>query len=443
MSARYAPACRTPRLLAALAAVVRAHPMLRVGIAGEATSAARYTYLPRVDLSEHVVVVATHCASEAALNEDVARIQARQHNARWEDTHAKAPWRVTVVRDEGRDCEDVIFAFHHALLDGLSGRRFHEHLLAALDAAPDEGTPILAFPDPPVLPAPQEDAVPFTLGPLYVASVLWDEFAPAILKPAPAAVWGGARISFALPYVTRLRPVDIPPAQARVVLAACRQHDTTLTGLLHALAFAYFTAALPADAVPGFSGATPMGLHKHTRDDMHPDALRVLICSTDHAFSLADVVAMRAALAGDTLSAAIWAVAARIRGQLAARSGSLPHNDLAALMRHVGDWTRFHTRRDGTRRPSSWEVSNVGVVAAAGNTVKVSRVLFANGAMVTGAPVSINAASTADGHLALGLAWQEGVVGDDLVKGLGRMLEGMGRFCEGGAWTDVRQYTSS
>ena len=239
--------------------------MLRVGITGEATNSAQFTHLSRISLHEHVVHLSVQCASEAALNCEVARIQARQHDARWEDTATKAPWRVTVIRDEGRDCADVVFAFHHALMDGTSGRKFHEHLLAALEAATDDGEYTLAFPEPPALPAPQEDAVAFTLGPLYIASLLWSQFAPAMLRPAPQAVWAGGSISFALPYVTRIRPVDIPAGQAKALLSACRQHKTTLTGLLHTLAFAYFTALLPDD-IPGFNGATPMGLHKHTRD---------------------------------------------------------------------------------------------------------------------------------------------------------------------------------
>lgn len=420
-------------MLPALASVVRAHPMLRVGITGEATNSAQFTHLRRINLHDHVFTLAVQCASEAALNYEVARIQAQQHNARWEDTATKSPWKVTVIRDEERDCADVVFAFHHSLLDGTSGRKFHEHFLAALETATDDGEYVLDFPEPPVLPAPQEETVPFTLGPLYIALTLWSEFAPTILKPARQAVWAGGSVSFALPYVTRIRSVDIPPGQTKTLLAACRQHKTTLTGLLHALAFAYFTSILPDD-IPGFNAATPMGLHKHARDDI--DTLRVLICTMNHAFSFASIASMRAALPSpNTLTSTIWATARQIREELATRSANLTHNNVMAMMRHVSDWTRFHTSRDGQPRSNSWECSNVGILAAKDTSVKVSRVLFSNGAMVTGAAVGMNVASAPDGHLTIGLSWQEGIVGDDVVEGLGRALEDMiAAFCENNVW---------
>ncbi|KAM3430787.1 hypothetical protein NHJ13734_007600 [Beauveria thailandica] len=457
VSARYVPRpCTTgpssPRFIAALAAVVRAHPMLRVGISGEDSNAACYTHIPRINLQEHIHLVTVQCGSEEQLNREAARVQAVQHNHLWESTVTKPPWRVIIIQDQDRDCDDVIFSFHHALMDGASGRLFHSHLLAALSSPYPPSTnddPLLSFPDPPVLPAPQEDVVPFTLGPLYMASVLWSEFAPAMLRPAPQSPWAGAQIDFARPHVTRLRAVDVPPQQAQALLAACRANDTTLTGLLHALVLAYFSAKLPEHATaPGFCGATPVGLRSHACDASPADALRVLLCSTEHFFSSNDIVTMRAAAAAaaahTTLTTAVWATAARVRRELATRSKNLTHNNVAALMKHVSDWRIFHARRDGTARTHSWEVSNVGVLgarAAAGDDdaddaeVRISRILFSNGAMVTGAAVGISVVSTRQGQLGIALSWQEGVVEESVVEGLGRMLErGTERFCRTGEW---------
>ncbi|KAM3473832.1 hypothetical protein MY8738_008198 [Beauveria namnaoensis] len=461
ITARYAPrSCiagpSSPRFIAALAAIVRAHPMLRVGIAGEHSNAACYTHISRINLQEHIHLVPVQCDSEEQLNSEVARVQAAQHNRLWESTATKPPWRVTIIQDQDRDCYDVMFSFHHAIMDGISGRLFHSHLLAALSSTPPSppsaaanDDPLLSFPDPPVLPDPQEDAIAFTLGPLYMASVLWGEFAPAMLKPAPRYPWGGEQIDFARPHITRIRAVDIPPQQTKVLLAACRANDTTLTGLLHALALAYFSTTLPEHATaPGFCGATPMGLRSHTRDASPTDALRVLLCSTEHFFSGDDVAAVRAAADADSTltTAVVWATAARVRRELATRSKTLTHNNVAALMKHVGDWGEFHARRDGTARTLSWEVSNVGVLgqsaAAAGGDdaeARISRVLFSNGAMVTGAAVAINVASAGQGQLGIALSWQEGVVEDSLVEGLGRMLErGAERFCSTGRWVFLK-----
>ncbi|PQK13119.1 hypothetical protein BB8028_0004g00510 [Beauveria bassiana] len=443
ISARYVPrSCiagpSSPRFIAALAAVVRAHPMLRVGIAGEHSNAACYTHISRINLQEHIHLVPGQCESEEQLNSEVARVQAAQHNHLWQSTATKPPWRVTIIQDQDRDCYD------RSSLPLAPPRR--SFLNSASAAAKND--PLLSFPDPPVLPDPQEDAVAFTLSPLYMASVLWGEFAPAMLKPAPRYPWGGERIDFARPHVTRIRAVDIPPQQTKVLLAACRANDTTLTGLLHALALAYFSTTLPEHAAaPGFCGATPMGLRSHARDASPTDALRVLLCSTEHFFSGDDVAAVRAAAAAaaadSTLTTAVvWATAARVRRELATRSKTLTHNNVAALMKHVSDWGEFHARRDGTARTLSWEVSNVGVLgqtaAAAGGDdaeARISRILFSNGAMVTGAAVAINVASAGQGQLGIALSWQEGVVEESLIEGLGRMLErGAERFCSTGRW---------
>lgn len=417
--------------------------MLRVGITGEDTNFARYTHLTQVDLREHIAVEVVTCASEEALNKKVAHIQALQHNAMWEELETRAPWRLTLVRDEQRDCEDVIFAYHHALLDGVNGRRFHGYLLAALKLAASEQDPVLAFPEPPVLPESEQDAISFTLGPLYMAGVLWDEFGPAMLKPTPQTIWSGAPVSFSLPYITRIRPVDIPPAQSSILLTACRAHNTTITGLFHALAFAYFTKTIPAKDVPSFRAVTPMGMHNYLRADVNESlrhTFRVLTASMDHTFSATDVASMRSALTtgGDALDTVIWTSAARVREELAARSKTLTHNNVAGMMKHVSDWRQFHTSRDGTPRPNSWECSNVGLLTAeeGDDAISVTRVMFSNSATVTGAPVCGNLASAPNGHLTMALSWQQDVVTEDLVEGLGRALEEMiQRFCETNAWS--------
>lgn len=471
VSARYSPSSRaasapltsiSPRLLSAVAAVVSAHPMLRVGITGDDGNEPRYTHIPRMDLLEHVSVETVSCASEAELNHTVAAIQARRHNILWESLATRAPWHLTLVRNEQgggegeqEDCEDIVFAFHHALLDGTSGRKFHEHLLAALDdvdatSSSSSSSSVLSFPEPPVLPEAQEVAIKFTLGPLFMLSVLWGEYGPKALKSAPPPpVWGGEPISFARPYVTRLRPVDVSPAQTAILLAACRAHKTTLTGLFHGLALACFTKLLPSsdDGTITFNGATPMGLAKYMQGSVDAalrDTLRVLVGDHSHDFSAEDTSAMRAAVrSGGGLDDLVWKTAARVRAELVeqAQHKRMTHNNIIAMLKYVSDWRQFHNARDGTARTHSWMVSNVGALEerARGSTQKtqqVTRVMFSNGALVTSAAVGINVASAPGGHLTAALSWQEGVVGEDLVDGLAEGLEGLvSRFCERGVWT--------
>lgn len=455
VSARYVPSSRasstpittlSPRFLAALGAVITAHPMLRVGVAAEDTNAAYFTHIPSIDLTQQVSVRPVSCASEAELNREVSRIQALVHNKLWESAATRPPWHITLVRDDKRDCEDAIFSYHHSLMDGTSGRLFHEFLLAALRSAnPANAKEVLSFPDPPaVLPETMEDAMRFTVGPLYMVGVLWNEFGPTMLKPAPQAVWGSKPVDFAMPYVTRIRPVDIPAVQTKTLVSACRAHKTTLTGLLQALAFAYFTKTIPEEDVPGFSAATPISLRKSARADIDirtKHTMRVLLCSMDSDFSLSDIAAMRAAIRStdkDALDAAVWDVAARVRGEIVKKTSNIAHNNVAGMLKHVGDWFKLHKARDGKPRANSWECSNVGALAAAEGgegAVTVERVMFSNGAMVYGAAVGLNTASAPGGALTIALSWQEGVVVEEFVEGLGKTLEDMvAGFCASKTW---------
>ncbi|OAA54621.1 Alcohol acetyltransferase [Cordyceps fumosorosea ARSEF 2679] len=402
VSARYVPSSRSPggasvtsispRLLAALVAV-------------------------------HVSVVVVAAAEDAALDREVARVQAAQHNALWQDTETRAPWRLTIVRDEQHNYEDVIFAFHQALLDGTSGRAFHEHLLAALNnSSPpgDDDSGVLSFPEPPALPEPQEEAVRFTLGPLYVASVLWGEFAPAMLKRRPP---GAAAAS---PSRSHTPPESAPstssprrPARYSPRAAQTRRpsrHSSTRS-FSHTWQARFRRTRCPAGSAPppqsacGGTCATTWTVPCETLSACF--SARPTTRFPPRTFP---PCARRRALSRTALTGAVWATARRVRGELADRRAT--HNIVAGMMHHVSDWRRLHTARGG---------------GGLGQGYGEQGALFSNGAMVTGAAVGVNVASAPGGRLSIALSWQDGVVEEALVEGLGLALEGMvNRFCEGG-----------
>ena len=479
MTCRYVDAVPAPSgpdppaaLYAALGVVVAGHPMLRVGILDEHARSARFLHLPRVDLRDHVVFESLPAGE--GYEQRLADVIAGRHDLKWEHLETRPPWTVVVVRpegeaeDQGSTTVDIIFAYHHSILDGVSGKTFHQDLLAALlsPATPPPlptssssssssspaatATPyLLTFPSPPTLPEGQDDAVPPTLGIWFTARTLWRELGPQFLQPAKPRVWAGRPVDFAMPHRTRVLPVYLPERLLAALLAACRARGTSLTALLNALALASIARSLPGDddAAPALAASTPISLRPYLAPATDPalrGSLRVLTTGIEHHFPAAEVASLR----GEDPDEAVWAVAQRIRRELADRAASLPANDRAALLRYVPDMTALFRNSDGKARSETFSVSNIGVMPGRPTTPtsttssppqdhdgegRITRVLFANGAMVVGAALGVNVASVAGGDLGLAVSWQEGVVEEGVAARLARDLAEMpARFAETG-----------
>lgn len=423
---------------AALAAVVKDQPMLRVGITGDDTNNAHFTHVPSVDLRNHVSVIAVPCQSVEEYEAKIAEHQGWEHDQKYQDLDVRPPWRITILRPSSDNAqvlaqlegqEDVFFAFHHALMDGTSGRRFHEMLLSTpayqgTQQAPSEPEHVLSFPEPSSLPEPQEAVVNFTLSAGYTLRVLWDEFGPSFLKTPKQPIWNAIPINLSLPYKTRVKTVDISPEALSSLLAGCRSHSVTITALLHSLALASLAARIPSPSeAPAFASVTPINLRPFTTpSQMNPayvSSLRCLVSGCTHRFSPDAVAALRAPDAATT--ALIWQNAQHVKADLATKLSTMPKDDIMAMLKFIGDWFAFWRGRDGKQRADSWEISNIGVLKnpdAQADVPRATRMLFTNGAMAAGPALSINVASVAGSKLTIGLSWQDNVVGDELIDQL-------------------------
>ena len=174
--------------------------MLRVGIVGDDSNDAMFSHVREIDLRNHVAFKTLECETETQYESLLAEEIGSHHDRLWKDVKSRPPWSIAVIQAgtsiKGvHSFQDVIFAYHHSLMDGISGRKFHEQLLFALNHPSKPGcattTPhLLAFPDPPALPEGQEDVVPFTNSASFVAKAVWSEYAPSFLqrKEIPCAV---------------------------------------------------------------------------------------------------------------------------------------------------------------------------------------------------------------------------------------------------------------
>nr|GAT49424.1 predicted protein [Mycena chlorophos] len=136
-------------------------------------------------------------------------------------------WRLEVLGDN-----TVIFAFHHAIADGMSSIAFHIHLVKALrtDSSP---VPSLVIQIP--TSARMTDAVESMTNVRPSVSTITHELLKLVVPPSKKLWTGGDIPSVADLSTTRVRLVSIPPVLAKQLLDACRVNRTTATGAIYAL----------------------------------------------------------------------------------------------------------------------------------------------------------------------------------------------------------------
>jgi hypothetical protein len=410
--------------------------MLRVGIADDNTKKPYFCHIPKVDLRNHVDFKTLKCSSPQEYEMKLAELQEWRHNQFFTDLTTVPPWRLIVANADidgspTPATEDFMFAFHHAMMDGPSGRLFHEQLVASLNYpscsidVKAEQTYLLEFHAEPDLPPPREDVIPSDLTKKFTAITLWKALGPKWLQPAPDELWAGEAIDFALPFKTRLLPVDIPSHVLKSLLKACRAHSTTLTCLLHALVLASLARRLDPFDAPSFTSTTPIDYRLLPMDAVvkaFKDTLSNCVTASNETHPALNVSAFRSS--GADINALIWSNAQRIGKDLAERRSTLPTNDPVMLFKFVGSMLDYFKEKNGKDRETSWEVSNIGVLKGVPfededhKSWRITRALFSNSATVTGSALSVNVASVPGEALTISVVWQEGVVPEKITEGL-------------------------
>ncbi|KAK1984582.1 alcohol acetyltransferase [Colletotrichum cereale] len=417
----------------AVAQVIMEQPFMRVGIVDEDKQASYYVHVPRIDLAAQIQWYGpSHPdAADAALCKHLSF----QHDQVWPHVDQRPPWKVAIipietVQDPPAEIE-VVYSFHHAIGDGTSGSIFHQRLLNAL------GNPVavagldanqLNLPEPPVLPRPQDQLIDGRISWSYFLWELWGAFGPSWLKTKPEVIpWKARPIDFSMPYQTSLRILRIPAATTTGLLAASRAHSMTLTPLWHALVAASLSRHLPASEAPAFNPSSAISLRRFVPAAAGLDVdnqFSVLVTSTDHSISKALTTNVRKP-SDQTLEEAIWDVAASVKNELRDRLATLPRDDITAMLKYVGDFRDFFTKKNGSERGNSWEVSNLGAIS--GGTIaggwKMTRAVFSQSAMAAGPGFAVNVAGIAAGEVTVTLTWNESFVDTALMESLATDLD--------------------
>ncbi|KAK7976800.1 hypothetical protein PG989_015263 [Apiospora arundinis] len=437
----------------AVALAVLDHPMLQVGLVGEDTKNPVWVRLDRIDLRQHIqwqTIVASrgndeerepssssHRLMDTVLEETIKA----QHDMPYPDLETRPGWKMIVLHSPDLDYVEALFGVSHANADGESAKFFQQTLLEKLNLLSSSWSPSSASSSisstPPAaddapnsgllqqlqghiltLPAmststftpAHESLVDLSLSPAWAVSTALKEMLPSWLRPHPLQVldWAPQK---SVPIRTALRLVHVDAAALRCVLDACRSHETTLTGLIQAIAITSLamrtrtpspttsidprrrkkSPTTPAPIVLG----TPVSMHRYIRPSAAAASARnperIVVNSVTYCFHhyhgrrLATLYDLAANVAQDNddanhektcladnaatnaqrLEDALWEQAARVRRQLAAKLAQGTRNDLTGLLRFVPDFRgRMMAEMAVPDRPRdvTVEVSNLGVM---------------------------------------------------------------------------------
>ncbi|KAK8013538.1 hypothetical protein PG991_009131 [Apiospora marii] len=385
----------------AVVSVALAQPHMQTGVWGENSKKPILLRLDRFELRNHVEWVML----EGSRDPEAQYLEILQStlDAKFTDISSRPGWRAVVLQHAGADCIDVIYVWSHTHHDGMSGKIFHEQLLRNLNSKVnpdrkfirnDHEEPekwIVYLPDfRDKFPPPPKDLCAFpTSVPYLVKNVFKELKPPAIFPPNNTfALWAPIKST---PFKTTFRTFTIGHELVAKIVAACREHHTTVTALLHVLVLLSLTKGLK-DA-KGFASRTPYNLRPilPSRPEKYPwlepkDTMCNDVSIVDHLFDAKLVASIRAKLAGTAkpkggvlgaleveaemptrpLSAdlleIVWSTSARVRREIKARLDAGDKNDMIGIMKFAPEW-KAHMKNEAKKpRPLSWLVTNVGVV---------------------------------------------------------------------------------
>jgi hypothetical protein len=423
----------------AVAKVILQHPALCCGIINEDKKDPAFIRLNSIDVSKCIEYRDLDVLTVEEYDQKLAEIIEHQHRQLWPHLDSYPGWKVIIVQSKTVNSSsifDMVFAFHHALADGLSGMVFHRSILKALNdssESPSLKDHVLTIPDSITLKPALEKVVNFKVSWRFFLGVLWLGMKPKWLFRNPSPPWTGS-VCAPLPiqhYASRVKFISIQDHLVSNILAACREQKSTLTGLLHGLVIASLTSRVPS--APGFIAITPYSLRNLTGLSA-TDEMGVQVAALSSTFSLGTISAVRGAPDPHHLTEEIWKIARTFRTEMSNEISRMPNDSLIGLIPYVTDMHKFFTSRVGKPRSETYELSNVGVLKNEVEIEKwrVKRVIFTQSAMATGPAVCFSVASVAGGPLVISASWLEGDIDEQLVDEVVQDIEcGLRSVAEG------------
>ncbi|KAJ6620562.1 alcohol acetyltransferase-domain-containing protein [Mycena sp. CBHHK59/15] len=346
----------------ALRKAIATHPVLGVKFEGEATSKPFFVALETIELPR-VVQFSDADNLEAALQSQLSR--------RF-DTLADLPlWRIEVLKDN-----TVIFAFHHAIGDGLSGVAFHTSLLAALqDVKGEDDSPTVVIPQSLKLLPPIEVATSLWPSVRKIASEVFALLAPTSWTWGSSA-WTANSVLKTPSLEPRVKLFTLPASDMVKFSAACRANSATITSAFYELAVSLLSRIVAQDFVQYNTLSCFVAVSLRTVAGAPADAM----CDYRQKHAAREEIGMLAFLFGN--------IAGYFRAQL------------------------------GRKRGGTFELSNAGRVLAAApaGRWRIGRMAFAQCNVVVGAALTMNVIGDPTGAVNIAVTWGEASIDDELVE---------------------------
>ncbi|EEU36901.1 uncharacterized protein NECHADRAFT_94006 [Fusarium vanettenii 77-13-4] len=432
----------------AVAQTILQFPMLQVGLVGESTRRPYWVSLPTIDLADHIHwhILADSKRYDEQYNANLLY----QLDAKFEHLETKPGWRLLLMRTETDGFVDAMFVWNHANCDGMSGKIFHLSLLESLDRPTNWGS---FLPDSSAIPAaltaqdlplPQEKLAkhPITLG--FAFSQVWHTFGPSLLSSKSAkATWAPLQLGS---YASQTTSFSIQNAALCRILGACRQHGTTLTGLLHGIILACLACYVPEKKARAFTASTAMDQRRF----MYPEKgnaadtqrkVQNCVSTIHHTFDSDLVADIRATARANNwenqpvrdLEREIWSASRISRGDIEERLNAGLKNNIVGLMKLVHDWQEYHGDQAKRDRELSWIVTNLGVIDGEGESGtdvhdgnerwSINQANFALSAHLAGPFVQVSALSVKGQDLCISLSWQDSDEGNEICAQLAQGME--------------------
>ncbi|KKO99780.1 hypothetical protein THAR02_08105 [Trichoderma harzianum] len=473
----------------AIAAAVLQHPFLQVGIVDDESRCPRWVQLEIINLAHHIQWQLLVQGSEEEYQSLYNSSLREQLDTKFSNPQTQPAWRIVVLRSKGNPSHlDLMFVWNHSIADGMSGKIFQETLLGHLNhPASMTERPLLQnhilHPTATAkrLPPPMDKLANFPVSLAFAAATAWEELKPSFFAgDSVKATWAPIRLD---PYETTQRVISLDNGTLQNILSACRQNKTSLTGLLHAAVLITLAVQLMEKEAPAFASVTALNLRRHIPSDSASrlefevdQTIGNFVSRQIHKFDKSLVKKIRdlavkcresttpsqrncepniQELAGtEALWDVLWAVAARVRGEIQQRLDLGLKNDIVGLMGLVRDW-RSQAKQDLKKpRAVAWNVTNLGVMDGklGGAEIRqvqdssndnvpngvsdpkswsVSRAVFSLSADVTEAFIHISPMAVKGGDLTIEVSWQRGLIDDNicerLAAGVGEWLRFIGR----------------
>ncbi|TPX18620.1 uncharacterized protein E0L32_002477 [Thyridium curvatum] len=447
----------------ALVDTIMRHPALQVGMEDVNAKVPSWIQLQSLDLAQHITWVSIDAHDD--FEQTVQQTICTQLDDRFPDPEIKLPnWKVTILRQEDDPAMEVLLTWNHPQFDGAGARVIHEDLLRLLnaqDGAPVERTSldgdILTLPSTPLLlPAPLEVVKSMPVDIKFLAKAFWEDIQPQFLnRDISLATWCPIRST---PYKTQYRAFFVDRTALGAILALCRQHKTTITGLINGLALIAFSSRLDSNVAQAFQSSTCID-HRRNMPPPPPEAswgtsdraVGNYVTQLPHVYDTNLVALIRSMLPADAASTGgldlsadlqreLWAVSAQNRLEIVQKLEDGLRNDIVGLFKYVGDWKQTMRGMAKKKRQFTWLVTNIGVLDGGGGKSgdadrsqrwSIERAQFGLSAEIPAAAIEFAPVSVAGGAMCVGAQWPDCAVdvtfGDAIMADLERWLGQLAR----------------